>query len=1066
MPACHRHALQPAFPAVSPWHAARRQPFAAVGGLVVAVLLGSLSSTRAAAPVQYNRDIRPILSEHCFQCHGPDVEHREAELRLDAADSATQDRGGYAAIVPGDPASSEVVARIQSLDPDLQMPPGGAHKRLSPPQLELLTRWIEQGAPYQSHWSFVPPERPPLPQVTPGWTRNEIDHFILARLNELGEQPAAEAERAVLARRVTLDLTGLSPSEAEVRQFLADQRPDAYEHLVDRLLANERFGERMALDWLDAARYADTNGFSIDGGRQQWLWRDWVINAFNRNLPYDRFLVEQLAGDLLPNPTEAQMIATGFQRNNMVTHEGGTIPAENLVNYNADRVKTLGEAILGLTLGCAQCHDHKYDPISQREYYQLFAYFNTLGDQGLDGNAGINPQPYQALRTILAPDDLKSLRAQIARLEHTLANPTADDLQLWISDQRHELQQRQLGLQLHRVRPIGVSTPNSGRGFRIDSQRYVQIARTGGVAAYDVVTRLPALDEPIAGLRIVFHPGNKTPQHGWGWGHLKDDRRDPSDADPGKGTFLLTAFSASVDKVPINQVNIHRLLKIKQVTASSWAADHRPEQVLDMRRENGWSPQHDSQGPVHLTVTFEEPIDPSTTPHLTVQFNFGQGDHLVAAKFEILAFTGRDDDSPLPEHIIELVEMAPKDWSPHQRQQLQQYYRAHAPQAEPLRIELANLRERLASLTEPAPTMVMREASQPRETFVLHRGSYQQPGEKVVPGTPAALPPLPPDAPANRLGLAQWLTMRGHPLTARVAVNRLWSQVMGRGLVASLADLGAQGEYPSHPELLDWLAVQFIESGWDVKALLRQLVLSATYRQSSVPTASLLAQDPANRWLARGPRFRLPAESIRDSALRMGGLLVEDVGGPSVNPYAPGDLWREVSHYGSTPATAQTFVQDHGTKLYRRSLYTYWKRTSPPPNLTVFDAPTRETCTISRAQTITPLQAMVLLNDVQFVEASRGFAQRVIGHSTEPEERLRWAFWEALSRPPAPEEARELLRLLEQQLARYRSDLSAATALIGVGESLSDPDVAPDELAAWTQVTSVLMNLSETITRN
>jgi hypothetical protein len=1027
-----------------------------------------LAAVQAAAPatLEFNRDIRPILSENCFACHGFDPAARQAELRLDVAESALADRDGVPAIVPGDPDASEAWRRIASDDESEMMPPPDSHRVLKPEQKETLRRWIAEGAKYEKHWSFIPPAKAPLPDVSDGaWPRNEIDRFVLARLEAEGLEPSPEADRRMVIRRLFFDLTGLPPSAEEVEAFVADDAPDAYERLVDRLLASPHFGERMALDWLDSARYADTNGYSIDGGRHMWLWRDWVIDAFNRNLPYDKFLLEQIAGDLLPERTEAQLIATGFQRNNMVTHEGGTIPEENLANYNVDRVKTLGEAVLGLTLGCAQCHDHKYDPITQRDYYRLYAFFNALSDVGLDGNSGVNPQPFIEAKTVLPADELPALKERIAAIKHQLAAPDEAALAAWEDEQRAALETRGRGLQLHPAELIKVSTPNSGAGFDVEeNKRYVRIARAGDLVAYDVSMKLPATSEPITGMRVMFEEVESAPGGGWGFGTLTPEKgeQEPSK----KGTFVLTSFSASAEAVPGDQVNLNLLRDVKRVTANTWREDYRPEGVLDTRNEDGWSPRAAHDGPVHITITFAEPIDAAKTPYLTAQVNFGQHGPLVAARFSFAAITGEDDGSELPAEIIPLVQMPAGERSAEEAKQVREYFAAHAEATRRLRVELANLEERVRVLTEKFTTMVMNVAEKPRDTFILERGNYAAPKEKVTAGTPEVLPPLPEGAPNDRLGLAQWITMPTNPLTARVAVNRFWQSLFGAGLVRTTADFGNQGEWPTHRELLDWLAVDFVESGWDVKRLVRTIVTSATYRQNSATSPELLEKDPGNRLLARGPRFRLSAEFIRDAALKESGLLVDRIGGPSVNPYTPGDPWREISHYGSTPATAQTFVQDHGEKLYRRSLYTYWKRTAPPPNMAAFDAPNRETCVVSRPNTTTPLQALVMLNDVQFVEAARALAERAIWHAEEDSARLRWAFQQCTSRPPTEAEFAVLEKALSRERARYAADEEAARAYLASGESPRDQRIPPAEHAAWSQVASLLMNLSEAVTRN
>lgn len=1023
-------------------------------------LVGQATTTAAPGKIDYNRDVRPILSENCFSCHGFDESSREADLRLDVAESALADRDGMPAIVAGDLAASEAWRRITSEDEFEVMPPADSHRELTAEQKEILRRWIEEGAVYAKHWAFIPPVKRALPEVADeSWVKNEIDQFVLARLEAQGLKPSEEASRRMVIRRLFLDLIGLPPSVEEVEAFVADERPDAYEQLVDQLLASPHFGERLALEWLDAARYADTNGFSIDGGRHMWLWRDWVISAFNQNMPYDQFLVEQLAGDLIPNRSDNQLVASGFQRNNMVTHEGGTIPEENLANYNADRVKTLGEAVLGLTLGCAQCHDHKYDPLSQREYYQFYAYFNTLSDVGLDGNAGVNPRPLFDAKTTIPADELPGLAARIAEIRQTLKKPVG--INAWVAAQRESLKRRGRELEILPTELLKVSTPNAGSGFDVEEGRFVKIAGGGGLVAYDVAMQLPKTDKPITGLRIVFHPDPSTPNGGWGFGKLPS----PDAKDPDKGTFVLTSFSASAESVPGDQVNLNLLRDLNRVTANSWRDDYRPEGVLDTG-VSGWSPQLDHAGPVHVTITFAEPIDAAQTPFLTAQVNFGVNAPLTASRFEFLAVTGEDDGSDLPADVITIVEKPMKDRTRAERSTLRKYFSQHADETERLRVELANLEERVRVLTEKFSTMVMDEAEQPRETFIFERGNYAAPTEKVTPGTPASLPSLPDGAPANRMGLAQWATTPDHPLTARVAVNRFWQMLFGVGIVKTTADFGAQGEWPSHPELLDWLAVDFVESGWDVKGLIRQIVTSAAYRQSSAASEELLARDPENRMLARGPRFRLPAEFIRDSALRSSGLLVDRIGGPSVNPYTPGDLWREISHYGSSPATAQAFIQDHGEKLYRRSLYTYWKRTVPPPNMAAFDAPNREICTVQRASTTTPLQALVLLNDVQFVEANRALAEQILRHGEDDAARLRWGFEQCTSRLPTDEEFVVLAAALSRERRRYEGDEAAARAYLASGESLRDESIPPAEHAAWSQVASLLMNLSESVTRN
>ncbi|HMP08086.1 MAG TPA: DUF1549 domain-containing protein, partial [Lacipirellulaceae bacterium] len=568
------------------------------------------------------------------------------------------------------------------------MPPPDSHRALTPQQKETVRRWIEQGAAYQAHWSFIPPRKTPPPEVRNGaWPRGAIDRFVLAQLERQGLGPAPEADRRTLARRAALDLTGLPPSPEELAEFLADDRPDAYERLVDRLLASPHFGERLALVWLDAARYADTNGYSIDGGRHMWLWRDWVIDAGNRNMTYDQFLIEQLAGDLLPEPSPAQLIATGFQRNNMVTHEGGTIPEENLVNYNADRVKTLGEAVLGLTLGCAQCHDHKYDPISQREYYQLFAYFNTLGDIGLDGNAGVNPRPSIQARTVLDTGEAPQLRARIAELQRQLAEVDGDAVDRWAARQRRRLHERGRSLSIHGVTPLKVSTPNAGSGFDIENRRYVRITKPQDLVAFDVSLEMPQIGHPIEAVRIAFYPADDAPGGGFGFGQLDPPPSQEGESDAAgpqtPGTFVVTAISVSAESAPGDQVNLHRLQEFRQVTASSWRTEFRPETVLDPR-DDGWAPRPGDASP-RLTLTLQTPIDPAEAPYMTVQVNFGRRGSLVGARFEIQALTGADDDSELDAELIPIVLKTPEQRDPPETARLRSYYAQHAADAAPLR---------------------------------------------------------------------------------------------------------------------------------------------------------------------------------------------------------------------------------------------------------------------------------------------------------------------------------------------------------------------------------------------
>ena len=1021
-----------------------------------------------AGELSFNKDVRPVLSKTCFTCHGPDAAAVKGKLRLDLRDLALKGgESGKPAIVPGKPEQSEIIRRVRATDPDEVMPPPEAHMNFSSSDAEVLTRWIREGAVYEGHWAFQPPVKVPLPEV-PAAGDHPIDRFIAARMVEekLGFSP--EADRRSLIRRVTFDLTGLPPTPEEVRAFAEDPSPLAYEALVDRLLASPRFGENFAVAWLDASRYADTNGYSIDGGRHQWLWRDWVIKSFNDNQPYDRFLIEQLAGDLLPNASEQQIVATGFNRNHAITHEGGTIPEENLVNYVADRVKTASEAFLGLTMACAQCHDHKYDPISQRDYYRFFAFFNTLDDAGLDGNAGQNARPsIEASSCLASAGEAEAVRRDLDAARAALAAPAPEAQQRWQQERREDLAKRGKGFSLVPLEVLSATAPNgSPDRIRIGGDHSVSIAG-GDYSAYNVLMKLPEAGPPLRGIRVVFS-SSPTSNGKLGFGSAKGL----------EGNFHLGGVTSSVSTFPAGNVDLNAILPIVRLSASSTQPGHDVWNVLNTDPLVGWAPATGSAGPEHLTLIFAAPLQPSATPFLTTELLFNFGSNASPASFRIFGFTGEDDGTQDPPEITAAILAEDATRTAEQTAALAAYFQRTAPEKSADRARVANLEERLAMLTGRHSVLVMNTSATPRKTHILDRGVYSSPKEEVSPGSPEVLPPLSldpsfdrstgsfRDRAANRLDLAHWMVRADHPLTSRVAVNRIWEHFFGLGLAASSADFGSQGQWPSHPELLDWLATDFRENGWDRKCLIRMILLSRTYRQSSDAAAPLLERDPRNELLARGPRFRLSAEQVRDQALFVSGLLAERLGGPSVKPYQPGDLWRQVSHYGSSPATSQTFVQDHGEKLHRRSLYTYWKRTLPPVNLTVFDAPNREICSIGRISTNTPLQALVTLNDTQFVEAARALATAMLQQSHPSDgDRLRAAFERVTSRPPAPEEATILENALRRERTRFEADPSAADEVLAVGETLRPASIPAVEHAAWTQLASTLLNLSETITR-
>lgn len=1025
--------------------------------LLLAFSMGMLALggyTQAATPIDFNRDIKPILSDHCFHCHGPDEHSRQADLRLDQKEEVLRQRDDYWIVKPGRPDASALIDRIATENPDRRMPPPDAPKQLSDKQIELMKQWVTAGADWQEHWSFSVPERPNLPDIKNlSWAHNPIDHFIAQRHEASGLAPQPKADRRTLIRRLSLDLIGLPPTAKQVQDFVDDSSTNAYERLVDRLLASPHYGERMTVEWLDQARYADTNGFSIDGGRHMWLWRDWVIHAYNQNMSFDQFIIEQLAGDLLPEATIDQKVATGFNRNHMITHEGGTIPAENLVNYAADRVRTTAEVFLGLTMGCAQCHDHKYDPISQRDYYRFFAYFNSLEDKGLDGNGGVNSHPKIKATSILGRNETQARRIQerIQSLEQQLKQ-SLDSQPAWEEQLKRELAELGKDLQIAPADIVKASAPNRNSEFEFRDDGSLLLKKGGG--------RSPSLvakinQQTVAGVRLVFSPDVSFPQGGLGYGKS-----------PGlEGSLLLTSFSVSATSTPSEQVDLYNLINIKTATASAAHPNHPAVDSLNPSDATGWSPGANIKTAQHITFQFDPPIQADDTPYLTVMLVWGAGHGLTGGKCRIFTINGKDDHTNIPQDIQEILATAVELRTPEQRERIRSYHATVAPELAGLRYQINNLRERFKHLTEQHEVMVMNTAKKPRVTHILRRGQYDQHGDVVTPGVPATLPQPHGGVSQDRLGLAQWLVQPDHPLTSRVAVNRIWQMIFGRGIVATSADFGSQGARPTHPELLDWLAKEFIDSGWNVKHMLKMLVMSATYQQDSITSPEKNELDPNNQLLSRGPRFRLAAEFIRDSVLQVSGTLVPRIGGPSVRPYQPPNLWREVSHFGSTPATAQIFVQDHGERLYRRSMYTYWKRTVPPPALVSFDAPNRETSTVQRARTNTPLQALAMLNDPQLVEASRNFAERIMLSNSETNARIRFAFAQALARPPSEAELDILRRTLTRELARFRNNPQAAAEYLQYGEAERHAELPIEQHAAWTTVATMIFNLSEMITK-
>jgi mono/diheme cytochrome c family protein len=1006
--------------------------------------------------IDFNRQIRHILSENCFACHGPDEKARKAKLRLDTKEGAFGKlKGGGFPLVAGKPEESELFLRITSPEEHERMPPAKSGRSLKPEQIELVKEWIKQGAEWSKHWAFVTPQRPPLPKVKDAaWGRNAIDALILARLESEGLKTSPEASKEALIRRVTFDLTGLPPTLAEVDAFVADKTPDAYEKVVDRLLKSPHFGERLAVDWLDAARFADTHGYHIDSARDMTAWRDWVIKSFNENKPFDVFTVEQLAGDLLPNPTIEQKIASGFNRNNMINFEGGAIPEEYQTAYIVDRVNTTGTVWLGLTVGCAQCHDHKYDPIKQKEYYQLYAFYNNIPENGLDGQKG-NAVPVLKIPTSEQKQDLDKLAGQIKELDTRTAGPLpeVDAAQVaWEKDAGKEKAVEWVVLDPRDFRSLGGATLTKlkdlslfAAGTNPDKETYVVNAKAD-------------LAE-ITGFRLEALTDDSFPAKGPGRSH--------------NGNLVMTDFRITAAGQPV---------KFKKATADFSQQDFPIALAIDANPATGWAVLPEV-GKAHFAVfETEQPIKSAAGVELGITLDFQSvfAQHQIG-KFRLSVTSAKDPHhaAKLPDKIREIITVAVEKRSDAQKAELRQYFRSNvAPESKKLIEQRAELQKKMEELDKKVPTtMVMQEMAKPRDTFMLIRGQYDKHGDKVTAGLPASLGTLPKNTPSNRLGLAKWVVDPSNPLTARVTVNRYWQVFFGTGLVKTAEDFGSQGELPSHPELLDWLAVEFIspspapfgsgsKKNWDVKAFVRLIVTSSSYRQSSKVTPAAYEKDPENRLVARGPRIRLQAEFIRDQALAISGLLNDEIGGRSVSPYQPPGLWEELAfRQDNDNFTAQVYIQGHGKDLYRRTMYTFWKRTSPPPTLITFDAPDRETCTVRRPRTNTPLQALVLMNDPTYVESSRKLAERLMTEAKTADERIALAFRLATARSPKAKETAILKKVFEEQLSVYQKDEKAAIKLLAVGESKRNEKLNPSELAAWSVVASVIMNLDEAVNK-
>ncbi|MDX1979873.1 MAG: DUF1553 domain-containing protein [Bryobacteraceae bacterium] len=1018
--------------------------------LLVLLVLVTLPAG-AQTGVEFNRDVRPILSDKCFGCHGPDAANKKIALRLDSEAAAKADLGGRRAVVEGSPESSELIRRITSAHKGLRMPPLASGHTLTSEQIETLKRWIAEGAKWQKHWALLTPVRRPPPEVrTGGWAKNPIDHFILERLEKEGLKPSAEASRETLLRRVSLDLTGLPPSPSEIEAFLKDESAGAYERAVTRLLASPRYGERMAIRWLDAARYADTNGYQFDGERTMWRWRDWVIQAFNANKPFDQFTLEQIAGDLLPGATLDQKIATGFNRNHRGNTEDGIIPEEYAVEYVVDRVETTSAVFLGLTMGCGRCHNHKYDPITQKEFYQFYAYFNNVPESGRAMKYGNSP-PLVAAPTPDQQERLNAIARRIGETEAVLAGNAAEARRARAAWEEKIKSGAPVywapEVMLDGAFPLDFGSPGVvGSAASFDGRNPID---TNAAGQFDIDDRfsLSAWVRPDCSDCTLFGRHGATPRaRGFGL-HLESGKLSPriinvwesdatkmeSDArlEPGRWYHVAWTYDGS-----------------KMAAGHALFVDGRPVK-LETKQDNLYRPFRNAGAKVSL-------------PFRIAPFNF----------------TGRMDDLRVYSRVLEteeieslavgrsLNEIAASPEAARARaeqRQLEWYFLDHAsPDATRAAWkQLAALKGEREEFERTFPTsMIMAESPVRKRTHILNRGQYDRPGEEVEPGLPAALPPLPEGAPNNRLGFAKWLIDPANPLTARVTVNRLWQMVFGAGLVKTVEDFGQQGEWPSHPELLDWLATEFVRSGWDTKAMMRLMVTSAAYRQSSQATPDLIARDPENRLLARGPRFRLPAEMVRDSALSAAGLLTAKTGGPSVKPYQPEGLWKELIMQD------MDYVQSKGADLYRRSLYTFWKRTVAPPMMANFDSALREACTVRESRTNTPLQALNMMNDVTFVEAARFIGQRMMKEGgADADSRLRHGFLLVTGRAPSASEMEVLRGNLRYHLDYFAGAAGKAEAYLKQGETPPDPKLPARDLAAYASVASLLLNLDEAITK-
>lgn len=1021
--------------------------------VVTACVLASATSSisvaaETAGRIQFSRDVRPILSDKCFVCHGPDAEQRQANLRLDLEAAAKE-----SVIVPGEPEDSELIRRIMSSDSDHRMPPVDSKLDLSAEERALLRTWIQQGASWDGHWAFLTPQAVAPPAVQDEqWPRNAIDHFILHNLERQSLTPSAEASAETLLRRVSFDITGLPPSLEEIDAFLAEDSSSAWSDLIDRLLASDHYGERMASVWLDLARYSDTFGYQVDRDRHVWPWRDWVIRAFNSNMPYDDFLTRQLAGDLLPNASDDDILATTFNRLHPQKVEGGSTPEEFRVEYVADRTQTFATAFLGLTMECCRCHDHKYDPVSQQEYYQLTAFFDNIDEAGLYSyHTQATPTPTLLLLDDAGRNRLQTIDRKLAEAERTLATTAAaaeSDFRQWLVSGRSADEKDLLP---NRVLHLDFEAAPGGGNQRVDGKVGRAIRFSGDDPAGTDVGRFNR-NQPFTIALWLNTPDQKKRSVVWhcsqGWtdagsrGYqllIKEGRLHASLIHfwPGNAISIAT-----VEELPVQEWH-HVTVRYdgsSRAAGLSIFIDGKPA-ATEIIRDN--LTKQITGGKQHL-VLGERNRDRG--------FTDGMADELMVFDRQLTAIEVAQlaDNSSL----ITALETPHDQLTSEQTRQLFAYFLSteHAGCRAQLETIAAVRNERSAAADGVQEIMVMRETDQPRQTYLLRRGAYDAREKPVSPGTPGILPSLDPDLPANRLGLARWLTSPAHPLSARVAVNHFWQVMFGQGLVTTPEDFGSQGSPPTHPELLDWLAVDFVEHGWDVKRLIKQIAMSATYRQSSEPSTDLVARDPDNRWLGRSPSWRRPAEMLRDNALAVSGLLVDRPGGAPAKPYEV-----EVSFKPTD--------RDKGEGLYRRSVYTYWKRTGPAPVMMVLDAVKRDVCRVSRERTASPLEAFVLMNGPQFVEASRALAARLLAEHNTPQRALPDLFRLLTSRRATDREHEVLEKLLQEQLDYFAENGERVTTYLSVGDYTTAGNIDATSLAALSAVANALFSYDECLTR-